>query len=124
MVKWHAAGLLSSSVSTARPAHGSASSDPHLLRHFVVYTRRMASKSRSRPGRRRPQQARRRRGYLAGMRPTWHKVVGWTLIVIVNYLDYADLKLLPGGHNEGYFFLGGLIAVAGSWWTGLFDRVP
>jgi hypothetical protein len=63
------------------------------------------------------------------MRPTWHKVVGWTLIVIglgiviVNYLDYADLELLPGGHNEGYFFLGGLIAVAGSWWTGLFDRV-
>jgi hypothetical protein len=41
------------------------------------------------------------------MRPTWHKAVGWTLIVIglgiviVNYLDYADLELLPGGHNEG-----------------------
>jgi hypothetical protein len=89
----------------------------------------MSPKSRSRPGRRRPQPARRRRGYLAGMRPTWHKVVGWTLItvglgiVIVNYLDYADLELLPGGHNEGYFLLGGLIAIAGSWWTGLFDRI-
>lgn len=56
------------------------------------------------------------------------KTLGWFLVglgivvIIVNYVDYADLRLLPGGHNELYFFLGILIAGGGTWWLGLFDR--
>lgn len=61
-------------------------------------------------------------------RPTWHKVTGWVLvalglaIVLINYVDYVDYSLLPGGHQEGYLFLGIAIAGSGGWWLGLFDR--
>lgn len=60
-------------------------------------------------------------------RPTWHKVVGWSqvafglAIVVVNYVDYANVRILPGGHQEGYFVLGLVIAGAATWWLGLFD---
>ena len=39
----------------------------------------------------------------------------------INYLDYADLNLLPGGHQEDCFFPGVAVAASGSWWLG-FDR--
>lgn len=61
-------------------------------------------------------------------RPTWHRAVGWLsitvgiAIVVVNYIDYADLRLLPGGHQEWYFFAGLLVAASGTWWLGFFDR--
>jgi len=55
-------------------------------------------------------------------------VIGWSLvalgaaIVVINYVDYLDYGILPGGHNEGYFFAGLALAGSGSWWIGLFDR--
>ena len=61
-------------------------------------------------------------------RPRWHRAVGWLSIsiglavVVINYLDFADLNLLPGGHQEGYFLLGLAVAASGTWWLGLFDR--
>ena len=66
----------------------------------------------------------------ARMRPTWHKVIGavqlllGVAIVIINYIDYDDFHILPGGHKEAYFLLGMLIAGASSWWFGAFDRQP
>lgn len=48
--------------------------------------------------------------------------MGGLALVVVNYLDYGDRALLPGGHQEGYFLLGLAIALSGSWWLGLFDR--
>ncbi len=87
-------------------------------------------KSRSKRHPKQPPQAQRppRSGlsYRAGLRPRWHRPVGWTLIAVgvavVNYLAYAGVEVLPGGHNELYFILGVLVATFGSWWTGLFDR--
>jgi hypothetical protein len=64
----------------------------------------------------------------ARFRPTWHKVVGWSLIglgvavIVVNEVDVVDLELLPGGHSPAYLLLGLVVAVAGSWWLGLYDR--
>ena len=61
-------------------------------------------------------------------RPSWHKALGWLSIgigiavIVVNYIDYADLRLLPGGHQEWYFFLGLGVAASGTWWLGFFDR--
>jgi hypothetical protein len=55
-------------------------------------------------------------------RPVWHKAVGalqaavGATMVIANYA-----ALLPGGHKEAYFFVGMPLAVASSWWFGLFD---
>lgn len=45
-------------------------------------------------------------------------------IVAINYIDYADLRILPGGHNELYFLLGIVIAGGSIWWFGWFDRTP
>lgn len=64
------------------------------------------------------------------VRPVWHKVLGWFTVavgvgvVIINYLDYDNLRILPGGHNEGYFILGIAIAATSLWWFGAFDRDP
>lgn len=61
-------------------------------------------------------------------RPRSHKLIGACLValgaalILVNYADYTDLNLLPGGHQEAYFFLGILIAASGAWWFGWFDR--
>lgn len=50
-------------------------------------------------------------------------IVNYVFVVIVNYVDLANLKLLPGGHNEGYFFLGLVLAGVGLYYfLGLFDR--
>ena len=63
------------------------------------------------------------------IRPTWHKLIGALLIVagaalvIINYADYSA-HILPGGHQEGYFLLGIVIAASSSWWFGAFDREP
>lgn len=60
-------------------------------------------------------------------RPPWHKAVGGLSIaiglavIVVNYIDYADLRLLPGGHQEWYFALGFVVAASGTWWLGFFD---
>lgn len=65
------------------------------------------------------------------VRPSWHKVVGFALlvlgllIVLVNYainLGGVPPWVLPGGHNEGYLVLGLVIAGASMWWFGWFDR--
>ena len=45
-------------------------------------------------------------------------------IVIINYIDLAHVRILPGGHQEAYFVLGLLIAVGSGWWFGWFDRTP
>lgn len=64
------------------------------------------------------------------VRPSSHKVIGAVqlvigiAIVVINYIDYANVRLLPGGHQEGYFILGIAIAGASSWWFGAFDRQP
>ena len=64
------------------------------------------------------------------IRPGWHRVVGvaelviGVAIVVINYVDYADLRILPGGHNELYFLLGMFIAGGAMWWFGWFDRKP
>ena len=61
-------------------------------------------------------------------RPGWHRAVGWLIVflgvavVVVNDLSYLDVKLMPGGHNELYLFLGIGVAAGGSWFLGLFDR--
>ena len=55
-------------------------------------------------------------------RPVWHKVVGGvqaTLGATMVIANYA--ALLPGGHKEAYFFVGMPLAVASTWWFGLFD---
>jgi len=55
-------------------------------------------------------------------------VVGWSLVglgvavIVVNEVDVVDLELLPGGHSPAYLLLGLVVAVAGSWWLGLYDR--
>lgn len=64
------------------------------------------------------------------IRPTWHKIVGASLlvlgvaIVVINYIDYDNVQLLPGGHKEAYFLLGIIIAGLSSWWFGALDRQP
>lgn len=64
------------------------------------------------------------------VRPRRHKIFGviqlivGVAIVIVNYVDYADLQLLPGGHQEIYFVLGLVVAAGSMWWFGAFDRAP
>lgn len=63
------------------------------------------------------------------VRPLLHKVVGGiellagVAIIVINYLDYS-LTILPGGHNEGYFLLGLLLAAGSMWWFGALDRPP
>lgn len=64
------------------------------------------------------------------IRGTRDKVIGIVLlvigvaIVVVNYVDYDGMHLLPGGHQEYYFFLGLAIAATSMWWFGAFDRSP
>lgn len=64
------------------------------------------------------------------LRGTRDRVIGTILlvvgvaIVVVNYVDYGGMTLLPGGHQEYYFFLGIAIAATSSWWFGAFDRSP
>lgn len=66
----------------------------------------------------------------ARVRGTRDKVIGIILlvvgvaIVVVNYVDYDGLRLLPGGHQEYYFLLGLAIAATSTWWFGAFDRSP
>ena len=62
------------------------------------------------------------------IRPRWHKAIGAVLVtggvtlVVLNYVDYSGANLLPGGHQDGYFILGAMIALLSAWWFGLFDR--
>ena len=64
------------------------------------------------------------------IRPAYHKVVGVVellvglAIVIINYIDLANVRILPGGHQEAYFVLGLVIAAGSTWWFGWFDRTP
>ena len=61
------------------------------------------------------------------LRPTSHKVAGWSLVAIgivvavLNDAAWMGVKLMPGAHNELYFFLAVAIAAFGSWWLGVFD---
>ena len=48
-------------------------------------------------------------------------MLGLSLIVL-NYIDYADANLLPGGHQDLYFIIGVALALSSMWWFGLFDR--
>ncbi len=68
---------------------------------------------------------------VARLRPHWHKVMGLVLLVVgilviaVNDappLGGVPTSLLPGGHNEGYLFLGVALAATSLWWFGWFDR--
>ena len=62
------------------------------------------------------------------IRPGWHLAAGIAelvfgiLLVLVNYGEEFGLRLLPGGHQEAYFFAGFLIAGGSMWWFGWFDR--
>lgn len=64
------------------------------------------------------------------IRPGRHKVFGvlqlivGLAIIVLNYADYWDVNLLPGGHQEIYFVLGLLLAGGSIWWFGWFDRSP
>ena len=61
-------------------------------------------------------------------RPEWHKPLGWAIVLVgvviavVNDLAVFDIRIMPGGHNELYLVLAVLIAGAGTWFLGLFDR--
>jgi len=51
-------------------------------------------------------------------------VVG-VLVIVANdamLLGGVPTTLLPGGHSEGYLFLGVVLAAASTWWFGWFDR--
>lgn len=64
----------------------------------------------------------------AKSRPAWHRPVGITvavlgvLLIVVNYAEHMNLGWMPGGHNEGYFALGIVIAGLGAWFLAVFDR--
>jgi hypothetical protein len=64
------------------------------------------------------------------LRPVWHKVIGGSLVLtgfvlfVLNDLEWFDVHVLPGGHNELYAVLSFLIAGSSAWWFGLFDRPP
>ena len=63
-------------------------------------------------------------------RPPWHKIIGFALLAVGIALAVTnDMHLLggpdpplPGGHNEGYLLLAGVIAATSMWWFGLLDR--
>ena len=61
-------------------------------------------------------------------RPEWHKPLGWTIVLVgvaiavLNDLAVFDIKVMPGAHNELYLLLAVLVAGAGTWFLGLFDR--
>lgn len=44
------------------------------------------------------------------------------LLIVVNYAEHMNLGWMPGGHNEGYFALGIVIAGLGAWFLAVFDR--
>lgn len=62
------------------------------------------------------------------LRPGWHKVLGWSLIVggvvvaVLNDYAWFGSPVLPGGHSELYLLVAVAIAGYGTWWLGLFDR--
>ena len=64
------------------------------------------------------------------LRPGWHRVAGWVgvavgvLIVVLNdtMWIYPDVTVLPFGHNELYLVFGLAVALASTWFLGLFDR--
>ena len=45
-----------------------------------------------------------------------------TVMVAITSAGYDDLRLLPGDHDVLYFVAAILIAAAGTWWIGLYDR--
>lgn len=63
-------------------------------------------------------------------RPVWHKVTGVLLVVagvalfVLNDLEWFDVHVMPGGHNELYALLAIGVAASSTWWFGLFDRPP
>jgi len=62
------------------------------------------------------------------LRPGWHRLAGWgqvvlgVALIVLNYAQDFGPVLLPGGHNELYFLAGLVVAAAGTWWLGVFDR--
>jgi hypothetical protein len=63
-------------------------------------------------------------------RPTWHKVIGTLMVVagltvfVLNDLEWFDVHVMPGGHNELYAVVAVAIAGSSLWWFGAFDRPP
>lgn len=61
-------------------------------------------------------------------RPDWHKPLGWTIVLlgiaiaVFNDLEFFDIRVMPGGHNELYLILAFMVAGGGTWFLGLFDR--
>jgi hypothetical protein len=61
-------------------------------------------------------------------RPTWHKVIGGiqlalaVTLAMLNFAEYNEIGILPGGHSEFYFLAAIMTALASSWWFGWFDR--
>ena len=43
-------------------------------------------------------------------------------LVLVNFAEYEEIGVLPGGHSELYFLAGLAIAASSVWWFGAFDR--
>lgn len=64
-----------------------------------------------------------------GPRPGWHRAIGALLvvvglgIVVLNLaMEFGAPRLLPGGHNVVYLFLGGVVAFSSLWPFGWMDR--
>lgn len=98
--------------------------------HLVGRARRRAARSTPKPtgttgGRYTPPAE-----HFVTVRPAFHKVIGalqillGLAIVLVNYVDFEDVRLLPGGHQEAYFLLGIVVAAGSLWWFGALDRTP
>lgn len=66
---------------------------------------------------------------LLARRSLLRRVSGWALVALgvaimfaVTLTGYSDLRILPG-RQDGLYFMGGVVvAAAGTWWLGLFDR--
>ena len=63
-------------------------------------------------------------------RPRRHvgqRVSGWALfgfgvvMLVLNFVSEFGPPVMPGGHEEYYFILGGVLAGVGAWWTGVLD---
>jgi hypothetical protein len=43
-------------------------------------------------------------------------------LAMLNFAEYNEIGILPGGHSEFYFLAAIMTALASSWWFGWFDR--
>jgi hypothetical protein len=51
-------------------------------------------------------------------------VVAGLTVFVLNDLEWFDVHVMPGGHNELYAVVAVAIAGSSLWWFGAFDRPP